>query len=65
MNRLAEFRKKKGLAQRELAEKLSVSTSTIAMWETGSRRPTLEKASEIALFFGVRIEDIFLFKKLT
>ena len=65
MNRLAEYRKNKSLAQRELAEILSVSTSAIAMWETGSRRPTLEKAGEIAMFFGVRIEDIFLLNKIT
>ena len=34
MNKLVEMRKKSGLVQRELAEKLGVSKAAIAMWET-------------------------------
>lgn len=64
MKRLAELRKKEGLTQEELAKKIGISTSSIAMYETGDRNPPLNKAKILADFFGVAIEDIF-FRKNT
>jgi len=55
---LASLRKKKKLTQRSLAEIICVSPSTIAMYETGKRTPSLLKAKEIAKCFGVNVEDI-------
>lgn len=63
MSRLAELRKKKGLTQKELANKLKISESAIAMYETGRRIPSLNKAKMIAEFFDVNIEDIFFEKE--
>ena len=45
---LASLRKKEELTQRELALKLKISSSAIAMYETGARAPSLQKAKEIA-----------------
>lgn len=35
MNRIAEFRKKRGLTQIELAEKLGTTQGALSSWETG------------------------------
>lgn len=37
-----------GITQTQLAEKLSVSTSLVSMWESGKRTPTTEQAAKIA-----------------
>jgi len=63
LSRLAEFRKKKKLTQKELAKTLKLSQSAIAMYEIGRRRPSLDKAKKIAEYFNVSIEDIFFENK--
>ena len=55
---LASLRNGKNLTQRELAEKLDVSLSAIAMYETGARIPSLKQAKKIASFFGKPVEAI-------
>lgn len=59
MNRLNEFRKKKGLTQKGLAQELNISESAIAMYEISLRKPSLNRAREISSFFDVPIEEIF------
>ena len=49
------LRKQKDLTQRELAEKLGLSNSTIANYETGLRLPDRKTEEKIADFFGVSI----------
>jgi transcriptional regulator with XRE-family HTH domain len=39
---IREARKRAGLSQRELAERLGTTQSVIARWETGVRSPTVE-----------------------
>lgn len=56
---LKELRKRDNLTQRQLAKKLQISVSSIAMYETGERIPQLRKAKAIADFFGVQVESIF------
>jgi putative transcriptional regulator len=63
MIKLAELRKKKGLTQKELADILGVSESTISMYETGDRIPSLFKAKKMAKFFNVKVEEIFFGKE--
>lgn len=57
---LAELREKHKpkLSQRELGSLLNIPDSTIAMYENGSRTPSLGRAREIAHFFGVSTDDI-------
>jgi transcriptional regulator with XRE-family HTH domain len=46
--RLKYSRTKKELRQKELAKQINVSTSCIAMWETGKRQPDFEVLLELA-----------------
>lgn len=52
------LRKRKGLSQKELATELHVSSSLIALYETGKRKPKLERAIEIAQYFDIPVENI-------
>jgi HTH-type transcriptional regulator, competence development regulator len=51
--RLKEARKQKKLTQRELAAKLSISQSTVALYETGDRNPDPDTLNKLADFFNV------------
>ena len=54
--KLYKLRKKAGLTQAELAEKLNVSRQAVSKWETGSVLPETKKMNAIAVFFGVTID---------
>ncbi|MDT2756943.1 helix-turn-helix transcriptional regulator [Enterococcus asini] len=51
--RISDLRKRRGLNQEQLAEKLSVSPSTIAMWETNKRALKDDSLKQLADFFDV------------
>ncbi len=51
--RIKELRKNKGILQKELADRLSVGKSTVAMWETNKREPDAETIAKIADALGV------------
>ncbi|WP_026486709.1 helix-turn-helix domain-containing protein [Caldanaerobius polysaccharolyticus] len=55
-DRLKELRSERQLTQRELADLLQLSPSTIAMYETGQRMPDPEILQKIADFFGVSVD---------
>lgn len=61
--KLRELRKKYGFTQSQLAERLSLSPSIIAMYEQGRRLPDIETLKKIAKFFGVSLE-FFLTEKI-
>ncbi len=52
------LRKRLGLSQEELAEKLGVSRQAVSKWETGSDIPAAGKLKEIADFFGVTVDSL-------
>jgi len=58
MKNLAFLRKKSGLTQMQFAKKIGVSTSTVAMWETGQRKPDYHTIMKICRFFGVDFEQL-------
>ncbi|MBQ8604215.1 MAG: helix-turn-helix domain-containing protein [Oscillospiraceae bacterium] len=58
MKNLAFLRKKSGLTQMQFAKKIGVSTSTVAMWETGRRKPDYPTIMKICRFFGVEFEQL-------
>ena len=62
-NRLEEIRKARGLRQEELARELSVSRQTISSLETGRYNPAILLACKIARFFGLTIEEIFIYEE--
>lgn len=49
--RLKQLRKEKGLTQIELAQSLGVSSGTVAMWETGKRKPQFETLNKLCDLF--------------
>jgi putative transcriptional regulator len=61
-NRLEEIRKERGIRQEELAEALSVSRQTIGSLENGRYNPSIILAFKIARYFGMAIEDIFIYE---
>ena len=60
-NRIEEIRKSKGIRQEDFAKALGVSRQTISSLETGRYNPSLQLAHKIAVFFGLTIEEVFLF----
>lgn len=62
-NRLEELRKEKGVRQEELAEILEVSRQTIGSLENGRYNPSIMLAFKIARYFGMSIEDIFIYEE--
>ncbi|MDE7306056.1 MAG: helix-turn-helix domain-containing protein [Clostridia bacterium] len=51
--RLKELRKSKRLSQKELANILKTSNSSICDWECGRSQPDLETVAKIASYFDV------------
>ena len=62
-NRLEEIRKAKGITQEELANALEVSRQTVGSLENGRYNPSIILAFKIARFFGVSIEDVFIYEE--
>ena len=62
-NRLEELRKNRGIIQEELASVLEVSRQTIGSLENGRYNPSILLAFKIANFFGMSIEEIFIYEE--
>ena len=55
---LKYLRDRDGLSQRDLADKLGISKSTISMYEMGKRHPKFEDEEAIADFFNVDLNTL-------
>ena len=62
-NRLEQLRKERGIRQEELAAALDVSRQTIGSLENGRYNPSIILAFKIARYFGLSIEDIFIYEE--
>ena len=62
-NRIAALRKERRISQAGLAEAVSVTRQTIISLESGRYNASLLLAHKIARYFGLTIEDIFLFEE--
>lgn len=62
-NKLEELRRQRGMKQEDLANALKVSRQTIGSLENGRYNPSIILAFKIARYFGVSIEDIFIFEE--
>ena len=47
------------VTQEEVAEYLGISYQAVSKWETGTTMPDIALLPKIAVFFGVRIDDLF------
>jgi len=54
--RIAMLRKERGWNQQQLADKINVSQSTLAMWETDKRRPNTDALNDLADIFNVSLD---------
>lgn len=52
------LRKKEGLTQEELAEKLNVSRQSVTKWESGNAISDIEKIKEIAYIFSISVDSL-------
>ncbi len=62
-NRIKELRKQKGITQHELAEAMNVTRQTVISLECGKYNASLMLAYRLAKFFGVSIEELFIFEE--
>lgn len=62
-NRIEEIRKSRGIRQEEFAKALGVSRQTISSLETGRYNPSIQLAFKIARYFGMTIEDVFIYEE--
>lgn len=62
-NRLEEIRKQHNIRQEDLADILEVSRQTIGSLENGRYNPSIMLAFKIARYFGMSIEEIFIYEE--
>ena len=60
-NRIEEIRRQRGIRQEDFAKALQVSRQTISSLENGRYNPSILLAYKIARYFGMTIEEVFLF----
>lgn len=63
MNRIKEYREKRGLTQEELGNTLGVGRAAVAQWERGMNAPKLKTLLKLADVFNCSIEDLLQVKK--
>ncbi len=61
-NHVERLRRERGYSQDAFARAIRVSRQTVSAIETGKYNPSLELAFIIAAFFGMSIEDIFIYE---
>ena len=57
-NKIMELRKKNGLSQEELAEKVGVARQTISKWELGETAPDIKQSKELSIIFNVSLDEL-------
>ena len=55
---LIRLRKRAGLSQEALAEKIGVSRQTVAKWESGESAPDIQHADRLAELFNINLDDL-------
>lgn len=61
-NTISKLRKKAGLTQSALAEKLNVTRQTVSSWEIGRTEPDIESMTRMAEIFGIDMNELTGFK---
>lgn len=59
MSKLRNIVEAKGITQATIACDLNVGQSTVSMWMSGSRTPSLAMAKRLADYLETSVEDIF------
>lgn len=61
--KLAELRRKKGLTQEQLADRLGVSAPAVSKWETDSSYPDITLLCPLARALGVNVDTLLQFEE--
>lgn len=56
---IASCRKRYGLTQAQLAEKLGVKTTSVSSWERGANAPDIETLYKICQLFHLTLDEIY------
>ena len=64
-NRIEQIRKECCVRQEEFAKAMGVSRQTISSLENGRYNPSITLAYKIAKYFGMTIEEVFIFEEET
>lgn len=56
--KIQELRKKNGMSQEDLAEKIGVARQTISKWELGETSPDLKQAKELSKIFKISLDEL-------
>ena len=62
-NRIETIRKERGIVQEDFAKAMGVSRQTISSLENGRYNPSILLAYKIARYFGMTIEEVFIFEE--
>ena len=62
-NRIEEIRKLQNIRQEDFAKAMGVSRQTISSLENGRYNPSILLAHNIAKYFGLTIEEVFIFEE--
>jgi len=62
-NYIFELRRKAGLSQSELAERLGVTDKAVSKWENGKSKPTTNTIRKLSALFGVPVETLLQMKE--
>ena len=55
---IGEIRKEHGLTQQQIADKLNIKQSTVAMWETGKSSPSFKTLIALSEVLGVSVDTL-------
>lgn len=58
---LSKARRKSGLSQEAVAEKLGISRQTVSKWETGETLPDIRQSKELALLYRLTLDELISF----
>lgn len=56
--KLASLRRRRGLSQQEVAQALGITRQTVSNWECGQGAPAIDRARDLALLYGIGLEDL-------
>ena len=60
-NSLREARRKSGLSQEAVAEKLDVSRQTVSKWELNETLPDIRQSKRLATLYGMTLDELIDF----
>jgi transcriptional regulator with XRE-family HTH domain len=60
-NNLFNARKKSGLSQEDVAEKLGISRQTISKWELGETLPDIRQSKKLSLLYHLSLDELIDF----